>query len=168
MQTTICCNADHAHDKMTGRSVTGIIGHVRRNVVLWISKRQGPIVTSTYHAEFMTLGTMTEEAVSLCYMLRCLGVPIKNDGTAPTQIFGNNLSVILLHSPSIYSVRVRIAAGVTSAFWFKGPLNQSNIVTKQIAAKEYLTHCDNIFWEPPLSPLTINIHGHRLIYLSLF
>ena len=94
MQTTIFCDAYHAYDKMTRRSITGILGYVCRTVILRQAKRQGAITTNTYAAKFMALRTATEEAISLCYILCCLGVPILNDGTAPTRLFGDNLSVI--------------------------------------------------------------------------
>ena len=32
--------------------------------------------------------------MNMRYYLRCLGVPIPNDGTHPTKIFGDNFSVI--------------------------------------------------------------------------
>ena len=79
---------------MTRRSITGILGYVGHTPVLWISRRQGAIATSTYSAEFMALRTATEEAISLRYMLRYLGVPIPNDSSSPTGIFGDNFSVI--------------------------------------------------------------------------
>ena len=94
-------------------------------------------------------------------MLRCLGVPIPNDGSSPTCIFGDNLSVIQnARNPhsclskkhvalSFHCVREGIAAGVTSPFWLIGKFNQSDIMTKQIAAKKYLTHVDNICWSAP-------------------
>ena len=34
MQTTVCCDANHAYDKMTRRSITGILGYVGHTVVL--------------------------------------------------------------------------------------------------------------------------------------
>ena len=127
---------------MTRRSITGLLGYVGRTPVLWISRRQGAIATSTYSAEFMALRTATEEAISLRYMLQCLGVPIPNDGSSPTRIFGDNLSVIQnARNPhsclskkhvalSFHCVREGIAAGVTSPFWFKGKFKQSDIITK--------------------------------------
>ena len=39
LQTTICCDADHAHDKLTCRSITGLLTYVGRTPVLWMSKR---------------------------------------------------------------------------------------------------------------------------------
>ena len=51
-------------------------------------------MTSTHAAEFMALKEGTEQVMNMCYYLRCLGVPIPNDGTHPTKIFGDNFSVI--------------------------------------------------------------------------
>jgi len=47
-----------------------------------------------YAAEVSALRTATEEAQSLRYMLHCLGCNIPSDGTCPTKVFGDNLSVI--------------------------------------------------------------------------
>lgn len=69
MQTIICCDADHAHDKMARRSITGILGYVGRTVFLWQVKHQGAIATSTHDAEFMALCTATEENIFLRYIL---------------------------------------------------------------------------------------------------
>jgi hypothetical protein len=58
--------------------------------VLWPSKRQGCIATSTYTAEFVAMPSAVDEAISIRYMLRCLGVPV----TKPTNLYGNNYGVI--------------------------------------------------------------------------
>ena len=85
LDTTIFVDSDHAHDLVTRRSLTGLIAFVGSTPVTWFSKRQGAIASSTYQAEFSALRTAVEEAQSLRYMLRCLGVPIPSDGTAPTR-----------------------------------------------------------------------------------
>ena len=89
--TTIFVDADHAHDLVTQRSCTGLLVCAGRTPIQGISKRQGAIETSTYGAEFNTMKTATEEAISLRYMLRCLGVHV----TKPTLIVGDNRSVVL-------------------------------------------------------------------------
>ena len=94
LQTTILVDSDHAHDLKTRRSLTGLLAFVGSTPVIWLSKRQGSIASSTYAAEFSALRTATEEALSLRYMLRCLGCNIPSDGSSPTRIFGDNLSVI--------------------------------------------------------------------------
>jgi hypothetical protein len=160
LQTTIECDADHAHDQKTRRSVTGILGWVGCTLVLWRSTRQSAIACSTYAAEFMALRTATEEAISLRYMLRCLGVPIPNDGSMPTRLFGDNLSVIQNASNpeadlkkkhvalSFHFVREAIAAGIVHPHWLKGKLNRSDIMTKQIGATDYLAHVGGMYWIP--------------------
>ena len=43
LQTTILVDTDHAHDQLTRRSLTGMIGYVGSTPVTWGSKRQGSI-----------------------------------------------------------------------------------------------------------------------------
>ena len=76
LQITVLCDSDHAHDKSTRRSITGIIVFVGSTPVLWLSKRQGSVATSTYAAKFMALRHGTEEIIHLRYILRCLGKPV--------------------------------------------------------------------------------------------
>ena len=96
METTFMVDSDHAHDLKTRRSLTGVLGYVGSTLVIWKSKRQGTIASSTYAAEFSALRTATEEAMSLRYMLRCLGCRISNDGKHPSRLFGDNLGVLLI------------------------------------------------------------------------
>ena len=125
-----------------------------------MSKRQGAIASSTYAAEFSALRTATEEAISLRYMLRCLGCNVPADGSCPTKIFGDNLAVIQNASNpsadlskkhvaiSFHTVREVIAARIVEAYWLQGKYNLSDIMTKQIPATEFSQHCDYIFWRP--------------------
>ena len=115
---------------------------------------------STYAAEFMALCTATEEAIDLRYMLCCLGIPIPNDGTMPTNLFGNNLSVIQnATNPeadikknqvdlSFHFVCEAIAAGIVKRHWLQGKFNTSDIMTKQIGDAEFLKHVLGFFWQP--------------------
>ena len=47
MDTTILVDADHAHDKATRKSITGLLAFVGSTPVLWLSQRQGSIASST-------------------------------------------------------------------------------------------------------------------------
>ena len=156
MQITVLCDSDHAHDKRTRRSITGIIVFVGSTPVLWLSKRQGAVATSTYAAEFMALRHGTEEIIHLRYILRCLGIPV----TRPSTLFGDNLGVIQnatnvdaelkkKHvSISFHAVCEAIAAGILVPFWLKGTTNLSDTMTKQISASEFLSHVETLFWSP--------------------
>ena len=160
METTILVDSDHAHDKATRKSLTGLLAYVGSTPVLWLSKRQGSIASSTYAAEFSALRTATEEAISLRYMLRCLGCNVPTDGSCPTKIFGDNLAVIQSsQNPaadlskkhvaiSFHTVREAIAARIVEPYWLKGKYNLSDIMTKQIPKPEFKEHCDYLFWRP--------------------
>ena len=50
---TVFVDSDHAHDKLTRRSITGIIMLVGRTPVFCYSKLQVAVETSTYYSEFM-------------------------------------------------------------------------------------------------------------------
>jgi len=90
LETSIFFDADHAHNTVSRRSISGIIVFVGSTPVQWTSKRQGCIATSTYCAEFVAMRSAVEEAIALRYMLRCLGVPV----TEPTRLYGDNLGSI--------------------------------------------------------------------------
>ena len=156
LQTTFLVDSDHAHDKKTRRSITGIIGYVGSTPVVWYSKRQGAVATSTYSAEFMALRQGTEECVNMRYMLRCLGVPVKK----ACNLFGDNLGVIQNATNidvdvkkkhvalSFHLVRESIAAGVTIPMWISGKKNTADIMTKQIGGPEFKDKADVLFWQP--------------------
>ena len=76
LDITIFCDADHAHDLVTGRSVTGIIAFVGSTPVYWKSTRQTSVQTSTFGSEFTAPKKAVEVAVTLRYYLRSMGVSI--------------------------------------------------------------------------------------------
>ena len=178
METAILVDADHAHDKATRRSLTGLLAFVGSTPVLWLSKRQGSIASSTYAAEFSALRTATEEAIGLRYMLRCLGCNVPTDGSCPTKIFGDNLSVIQnAQNPaadlskkhvaiSFHTVREAVAAGIVEPYWLQGQWNLSDIMTKQIPRTEFMNHCDYIFWRPDFHIRTNNRLGEEYFDLN--
>ena len=160
METTFMVDSDHAHDLKTRRSLTGVLGYVGSTLVIWKSKRQGTIASSTYAAEFSALRTATEEAMSLRYMLRCLGCRLPDDGKHPSKLFGDNLGVLLsTQNPeadlskkhvaiAFHAVREAVAAGVISPYWLKGQRNPADILTKQLPRPSFKSHCDFMFWRP--------------------
>ena len=131
LHTTVFFDADHAHDTVTRRSISGLLVLVGSTPVIWSSKRQGCIATSTYCAEFVAMRSAVEEAISIRYMLRCLGVPI----TKPTNLFGDNFGVIQSAeipdgelkkkhiAISYHYVREAIAARIVNAHWCRSHEN---------------------------------------------
>jgi hypothetical protein len=89
--TTHCfVDADHAGDRMTRRSHTGVLIFVNRAPITWYSKRQNGVEASTFGSEFLACKTAVELVEALRYKLRMFGIPI--DG--PTNVFCDNEAVV--------------------------------------------------------------------------
>jgi hypothetical protein len=88
---TVYVDADHAHDLVTRRSITGILVLLNKTPIRWVSKRQKTVETSTYRSEFVASRVATELILEIRYMLRSLGVAL--DG--PALMLGDNMSIIL-------------------------------------------------------------------------
>lgn len=140
LQTSIFFDADFAHDVKTRRSITGLIVNVGRTPVEWYSKRQGCIATSTYCAEFIAMRAAVECAISLRYVLRCMGIPV----IQPTNLYGDNLGVMQSATipdsdlkkkhvaVSYHFVREAVASKIINAYWVRSYENYSDICTKAL------------------------------------
>ena len=91
LDINIFVDADHAHDKVTGRSITGILAFVGSTPTVWSSKRKTAVQTSTFGAEFTALKKAVEDCITLWYHLRAMGVLVSK----PTPIYVDNLGVVL-------------------------------------------------------------------------
>ena len=90
MVSTHCfVDSDHAGDKVTRRSQTGILIFVNRAPILWYSKRQSTVETSTFGSEFIAMKTVVEQVESLQYKLHMFGVPLEG----PTNMYCDNGAV---------------------------------------------------------------------------
>ncbi len=87
--TSMFVDADLAGDKKTRRSQTGLLIFMNRAPIIWYSKRQNTVETSTFGSEFTAMKIGVELIEALRYKLRMFGVPI--DGS--TNVFCNNESV---------------------------------------------------------------------------
>ena len=145
MEITCFVDSDHAHDRVTRRSITGIIIVVGRTPVFFSSKRQGAIETSTYGAEFCAMRSAVEEVQSVRYMLRCLGVKVSR----ASLICGDNMGVIqnctipdsLLKKKHVaiafHKARESAAAGVCHPIKILGKNNFSDLLTKAVTGKTF-------------------------------
>ena len=75
---------------MSRRSRSGVLIYLNRSPIVWYSKRQNSVETSTFGSEFVALKAATELVVGLRYKLRMMGVPI--DGATNVQV--DNQSVV--------------------------------------------------------------------------
>jgi hypothetical protein len=76
VKMTVYVDADHAHDLVTRRSITGILVMLNNTPIRWISKRQKTVETSTYGSELLASRVAMELILEVRYILRSLGVPL--------------------------------------------------------------------------------------------
>ena len=82
-------DSDHAGDKVTRRSQTGILIFLNPAPIIWYSKRQNTVEMSTFGSKFIAMKTAVEQVESLQYKLRMFGVPLEG----PTNVFCDNKAV---------------------------------------------------------------------------
>jgi hypothetical protein len=83
-------DSDHAGDKVSLRSRTGVVIFLNYGMIDWHSKNQLTVETSVFGAEFRTMKHGIENLHGICYKLRMMGVPVKG----PSYVNGNNMSVV--------------------------------------------------------------------------
>ena len=140
MRLTCYVDADHARDKLTRRSVTGIILLVNNTPVTWVSKRQKTVETSTYGSELVASRIAVDLLIEWRYKLRMLGITIEDQ----SWLVGDNMAVILnttLPSSSIkkkhlacnyHRVREAIAGGFITFGHIDTKLNIADMCTKPL------------------------------------
>ena len=74
---------------MTHRSQTGILIFLNQAPIIWYSKRQNTVETSTFGSKFITMKMAVEQIKSLQYKLRIFGVPLEG----PKNVFCDNEGV---------------------------------------------------------------------------
>jgi hypothetical protein len=89
---TAYVDASHAANKVTRRSHTGYVVFLNRAPVVWYSKRQNTVETSTFSAEFIALKVCLEAIEHLRFKLRCFGVPVPRG--EPSYVLCDNESVV--------------------------------------------------------------------------
>ena len=82
-------DADHASNTVTCRSQTGILIFLNKALIVWYSKRQNTVETSTFGSEFIAMRTAVEHIEALRYKLRMFGIPLEG----PTNVFCDNEAV---------------------------------------------------------------------------
>jgi hypothetical protein len=147
-------DADHAGNLITRRSQTGILLFINRAPIIWYSKRQNTVETSTFGSEFVALRIAVELIESLRYKLRMFGIPI--DG--PTNVYCDNEAVTKNtiypestlkkkhNSIAYHRAREAVAAGTIRVTKEDGKTNLADVLTKLLpqATKEFL--CDRFMY----------------------
>ena len=131
-------DASHGSDRATRRSQTGILIFCNRAPIIWHSKRQNTVKTSTFGSEFTAMKNAVELVEALRYKLRMFGVPI--DG--PANVFCDNEAVYKNtslpestlkekhHSTAYHRCREAVTAGTVRVAKDGTKTNLSDLFTK--------------------------------------
>jgi hypothetical protein len=101
---TVYVDANHAHNLVTRRSITGTIFILNYMLISWTYKRQNTVETSNYGSEMVASRVVTELILEIRYMLQSLGVAL--DGTG--LMLGENMSIALNATVSSRSLKNNI------------------------------------------------------------
>ena len=138
VQMSVFVDADHAGDKITRRSRTGVLMYLNSAPILWYSKRQNTVETSTFGSEFVAMRQAFEMIKAMNYKLRMFGIPILETA----KVFGDNNSVVLNcsvpesslkkkhHSINYNYVRECVAAGIGLVYKVNSDENLADLFTK--------------------------------------
>ena len=147
-------DADHAGCKATRRSHTGIIIFLNRAPIMWFSKRQTTVETSTFGSEIVALRIAIELIEGLWYKLRMMGVPIQGS----TNVHCDNESVVKNttrpespcnkkhNSIAYHKAREAIAAGTIRIAKEPGESNIADLFTKLLNGPALKAHCSRCMW----------------------
>jgi hypothetical protein len=89
---TVHCfvDANHGGCRITRRSQTGVLVFCNRAPIIWHSKRQNTVESSTFGSEFVAMRTALEIVEALRYKIRMMGIPL--DG--PANVYCDNEAVV--------------------------------------------------------------------------
>lgn len=147
-------DADHAANLVTRRSIMGILFFINSAPIVWYSKRQNTIESSTFGSEFIALKMAVEMNEGLRYKLRMMGVPLRG----PTNVFCDNKSVVTnstlpqstlkcKHNSILYhKTREAVAAGSCRIGKEKGETNLADILTKILSGIKKRRLCEHILY----------------------
>ena len=142
VQINCFVDADHAGDRLTRRSHTGILIYINKSPISWFSKKQTTVESSTFGSEFVALRIASEQIISLRYKLRMFGIPI--EGYA--NVFCDNESVYINASTAdsrlkkkhnsicFHRVRECVAGNIIMPFKVNTGFNLADILTKSLPA----------------------------------
>ena len=135
VQVVTFVDADNAGCLLTRRSRTGVLIYVNKAPVLWYSKRQNSVETSTFGSEFMALKTAVELSEGILYKLRMMGIGVE----MPMHMRCDNKSVVYnptstlkkkSNSVAYHFVRERAAAEIIDVEHECTDTNLADILTK--------------------------------------
>ena len=157
MRITVYKDADHAHDLVTRRSVSGVLLFLNNTPVKWVSKRQKTVETSTYGSELVAGKVATELILEYRTALRMMGA--EPDG--PALLLGDNNSVVLSctmpnsvlkkkhNAVAWHMIREAIAGGIVKFAHIPSEMNYADILTKPLGGVQFRALVQPLLFRQP-------------------
>jgi len=134
-------DVSHASNKLNHCSHTGILIYINRSPIIWYSKAQKTVETSTFGSEFVSLHIATKLIKALRYKLRMFGVPL--DGPANVLVDNDTVKISTVPSSTLqkkhnaicyHFVRESVAAEIMRIAYIPSEENLADMFTKTVGA----------------------------------
>jgi hypothetical protein len=147
-------DANHAGNVVTRRSHTGILIYLQNTPVIWQSRRQNTVETSTFGSEFVALRTARDTIVALRYKLRMFGIPIEG----PAYVYCDNQGVVKNvsipesvlskkhNAINYHAVRESVAANILRVAKEDSTTNVADLLTKPLTEQRRVTLLRSILY----------------------
>ena len=154
VQMTAFVDANHAGNQVTRRSHSGILIYCNSAPIVWYSKAQATVETSTFGSEFVALRIATELIEALRYILRMFGIPLEG----PINVLCDNKSMVDNSTiPSLtlkkkhnaicdHRVREAVAAKVIQIAHIPTGQNLADMFTKPLGRSKLHEFCKRILY----------------------
>jgi len=141
IQINCFVDSDHAGNSVTRRSQTGIIIFGNNAPLVWYSKKQNTVESSSFGSEFVALRVASELIISLRYKLRMFGIELEG----PANVLCDNQSVFINASEAksnlnkkhnsicFHRVRECVASSILFPFKVDTKENLADILTKNLS-----------------------------------
>jgi len=87
----IFVDLNYGHNKVTDKSITGLVGFLGGITITWYTKYQSSVMASVFSTKFTSLKKAIEEVVTCRYYCRAFGIRL----THPTIICEDNMPVVV-------------------------------------------------------------------------
>ena len=136
-------DSDHAGNKITRRSHTGILLYLNSAPIIWYSKRQNTVESSTFGSEIIAMKQAVDMIEAMIYKLRMFGVPISGEA----RIFCDNMAAVKSgsnpdarlqkkhNSIAFHRIREAVAAGWLLIYHESGESNLADLLTKVLTVE---------------------------------
>ena len=147
-------DADHASDRISRRSQTGILIFGNKAPLVMYSKRQNSVQTSTFGSEFLALRQAVELIQALRYKLRLFGIALDGpanvycDNEAVYKNVSNPDSVLKKkhHSVAYHMCREAVASGMIRIAKEDSITNLADLLTKPLSGPRRETLLDSFMY----------------------